>query len=103
MLSTTVTPEPSASQDRAGCRRRGEWSKITAMVTTSVSRPNGQRPHCHQVLVRSDQPYSATIASPKAPPATRTRNPRPTGTARTAVITAARKYLYLAGRSRRIP
>ena len=51
MLSTTVTPEPSASHDRAGCRRRGAWSKSTAMVKTRTSSPSGHRPHCHQRCV----------------------------------------------------
>ena len=45
-------PEPSASHDRAGCRRRGAWSSRTAMVRTSRPSPTGQRRTFHQSSVR---------------------------------------------------
>ncbi len=56
MLSTTDTPEPSASQDTAGWRRRGEWSSSTAIAKTSSAVPTGQRATCQASTVPSDQP-----------------------------------------------
>ena len=55
-VSSTATPEPSASQVNAGCLRRGEWSKITAMVNTSSTTPTGHRPMVHAVTRPSLQP-----------------------------------------------
>ena len=43
-VSSTEMAEPSASQDSAGCRRRGAWSSSTAIATTSRAVPTGQRP-----------------------------------------------------------
>ena len=55
-VSSTATPEPSASQVSPGCLRRGEWSRITAMVNTSSTTPTGHRAMFHAVTRPSLQP-----------------------------------------------
>ena len=83
MLSSTATPAPSASQERAGCRRRGAWSRTAAIASTSSAVPTGQRTIRQTCTTSSDQPYSTATASANAPPATSSRKPRPTGAAST--------------------
>jgi hypothetical protein len=55
-LSSTAIPAPSASHDRAGCRRRGAWSRRTAIVATSSAIPIGHRQTFHSVTVVADHP-----------------------------------------------
>ena len=55
-VSSTATPEPSASQDSPGCLRRGEWSRMTAIVNTSSTTPTGHRPMVHASTRSSPQP-----------------------------------------------
>ena len=55
-VSSTATPDPSASQLNAGCLRRGEWSRRTAMVNTSNATPTGQRLIVNAVTRPSLQP-----------------------------------------------
>ncbi len=103
IASSTETAAPSASHDSAGCRRRGAWSSSTAIANTISATPSGQRTQFQTSPAPSDQPYVARIASANEPPATSSRNPRPTGAASTAVSTRARPYFASAFRSRPMP
>ena len=71
MLSSTATPAPRASQERAGWRRRGAWSSTAAIASTSSAVPTGQR----AIRTRPAPRRPTSRTRPTSPRRTRRRPP----------------------------
>src|SRR5687767_1236473 len=88
-------PEPSASHDGSGCRRRGAISNTSASAVTTSAIASGQR-----AMVNAE-PQPAALASVD-PATSRTAAPS-VATPAVSISTAATPYLRSGGRSRSTP